>query len=777
MSLNIKRGLNLPFRRHLQDDDNTFLPPPLSAYALALLGTSGDESPIDKKIEGNENDSLRESLKSKLAVHFKESPPSFTHQNQNGTQNSTAFDSSAHNSSSHNISSQNTSAFNTSGPTVSHHTSTGQSNHSFTSSNAHSDNDELHNSHNEQIQTPHQNNTGPSPPVSSVGLAPKRPQLSAFTSHRRSRFARRFAQLGPPKRASEIPDGDSEDKAHSAPSILASDTLRVSPPSLSLELAPRRRGHSRTPPSKRTPPTGPISKKHIPRGTISGDSSFFKSLEKLRKSSLDNDLFSPIPQSSTSLHLPPTLHSQIGKATHELAVKNDSPRPASDFKVFVDNGELHYPSNKQLPHFKSSRPPLKSLSPNKLIPDEDKDGFRKPKIPRLSAPDPERPMKPLHPASVAVPEPLPAVVQRSETTSTRPPSQGSEHSAPNDGKKRKLIFVNDSQYEKLELLGRGGSSKVYKARSVTTKRVYAIKKVMFDQFDDACVNGFKGEIDLLNKLRDEPRVVRLFEHSICDGSIYLTMECGDIDMAHVLQTRIAAGYPLDVNFVRFHAMEILKCVEAVHRAGIVHSDLKPANFLFVRGMLKIIDFGIANAVPDHTANVYRESQIGTPNYMAPEALTEVNNTMTLNRGKNGNTWRIGKPSDIWSCGCIIYQMIYGRPPYASYAGQLRIMAIMNPQVKVKYATHGLGDVAVPLSVIELMQRCLARSPFERWTVEQCLNSDFLKPKAVSKPFIKDIVRSAVNYGYSQRYLEEISNDTYDKLVSSIIEQIESLNYT
>ena len=61
-------------------------------------------------------------------------------------------------------------------------------------------------------------------------------------------------------------------------------------------------------------------------------------------------------------------------------------------------------------------------------------------------------------------------------------------------------------------------------------------------------------------------------------------------------------------------------VEAIHNERIVHADLKPANFLFVDGALKLIDFGIAKPISDDTTNIYRESQVGTLNYMSPEAL-------------------------------------------------------------------------------------------------------------------------------------------------------------
>ncbi len=315
----------------------------------------------------------------------------------------------------------------------------------------------------------------------------------------------------------------------------------------------------------------------------------------------------------------------------------------------------------------------------------------------------------------------------------------------------RIISINGKQYEKLELLGKGGSSKVFKVKSMSNK-VYAIKKISFDEFDEASIKGFKGEIDLLSKLRDQERVVRLIDHCLGQGSLLLIMECGDIDLSHVLAKRL--DVPLDIEFVRFHANEILKCVKAVHDAGIVHSDLKPANFLFVKGMLKIIDFGIANAVPEHTMNIYRENQIGTPNYMAPEALIDNNQHLADSTQHHKSTWKVGKPSDIWSCGCIIYQMIYGRPPYGGYQGSQRLLAIMNPDVKIAYPEKGLGSVKVPGTAIETIEACLHRDPNKRWTAQEILDGPFLKPRVVSEQFINDLVKNAITYGVSKSSIND-----------------------
>ncbi|KAH3682719.1 hypothetical protein WICPIJ_006309 [Wickerhamomyces pijperi] len=328
----------------------------------------------------------------------------------------------------------------------------------------------------------------------------------------------------------------------------------------------------------------------------------------------------------------------------------------------------------------------------------------------------------------------------------------------------KFITVNGRSYEKLELIGKGGSSKVFKVKSNENK-VYAIKKISLDEFETSSIVGFRGEIDLLKRLREEERVVKLIDESLDQGSLLLVMECGDIDLSQVLQRRMSLK--LDFEFIRFHTNEILKCVKAVHDAGIIHSDLKPANFLFVKGMLKIIDFGIANAVPEHTMNIYRDSQIGTPNYMAPEALVDTNQATPQASANAVTTWKVGKPADVWSCGCIIYQMVYGRPPYGHYQGAQRLFAIMNPEVKINYPTTGLGDVIVPVTLMQSMQQCLMRDPTKRSTIDELLNGEFCKPRVVTEEFILKLVENALSFGNKNKLdeaaVKRMASDVWRRL--------------
>ena len=69
-------------------------------------------------------------------------------------------------------------------------------------------------------------------------------------------------------------------------------------------------------------------------------------------------------------------------------------------------------------------------------------------------------------------------------------------------------------------------------------------------------------------------------------------------------------------------LQMLSAVQVIHEESIVHSDLKPANFVLVKGRVKLIDFGISKAIASDTTNIGRDQQIGTANYMPPEALLD-----------------------------------------------------------------------------------------------------------------------------------------------------------
>ncbi|KAL8772292.1 MAG: hypothetical protein Q9209_002504 [Squamulea sp. 1 TL-2023] len=304
-------------------------------------------------------------------------------------------------------------------------------------------------------------------------------------------------------------------------------------------------------------------------------------------------------------------------------------------------------------------------------------------------------------------------------------------SASQSRKKRNYMSVNSKMFTRMDCIGRGGSSKVYRVMAENFK-VFALKRVTLEDQDPAAIQGFKGEIDLLKKLENVDRVVRLFDYEINEEkqTLSVLMEMGESDLNRVLTLRLnGEDARFDITFTRYFWKEMLECVQAVHEYGIVHSDLKPANFLLMQGRLKLIDFGISNAISENTVNVHREQHIGTPNYMSPEALIDSNAASGL-PSSVGKMMKLGKPSDVWSLGCILYQMVYGKPPFAHIANPMqRCMAIPNPNHIIEFPEKAIGGVGVPFGLVQTLRRCLSRDQNLRPTVEEMLapGDPFLDP--------------------------------------------------
>jgi serine/threonine protein kinase len=212
-----------------------------------------------------------------------------------------------------------------------------------------------------------------------------------------------------------------------------------------------------------------------------------------------------------------------------------------------------------------------------------------------------------------------------------------------------ILRVKNVPYAKLGVIGKGGSCKVYRALS-KDRSILAIKKVKLGGMDQKAINGYANEIALLKRLRGNPSIIQMYDSEVdlSRKAIFVVMELGEVDLNQVMQQQTLGSAKesksgnrsaLDMNFIRLTWQQMLKAVHSIHEERIIHGDLKPANFLFVRGALKLIDFGIAKAIQsDDTTNIYRESQIGTLNYMSPEAILDTGSCA------NGARMKIGRVS-------------------------------------------------------------------------------------------------------------------------------------
>eukprot|EP00927_Polykrikos_kofoidii_P028616 TRINITY_DN24945_c0_g1_i1.p1 TRINITY_DN24945_c0_g1~~TRINITY_DN24945_c0_g1_i1.p1 ORF type:complete len:1019 (-),score=137.59 TRINITY_DN24945_c0_g1_i1:550-3573(-) len=284
------------------------------------------------------------------------------------------------------------------------------------------------------------------------------------------------------------------------------------------------------------------------------------------------------------------------------------------------------------------------------------------------------------------------------------------------GKPIKTLYVNDVPYTRLRVIGRGGSSKVYEVKSLAGE-LLALKRVA-----TSCVNHFEAlanEVTLLQQLAGCPYVVQVIDAEVCpeQGLIHILMERGDTDLSRMLQSESNLG----LGDIQALWRQMLEAVHVIHEHRIVHSDLKPANFLLSRcGRLKLIDFGIAKRIANGTTNISREASVGTISYMAPEAVRQ-------------GSFKVGRSSDIWSLGIIFYQTVYKRSPFAHLEPMQRILALQDASVDVEFPPgHRLESYShsTQVELLDVVRRCLNRDPTKRPTI----------PELLKHPFLQDSIR-------------------------------------
>ncbi|KAF9428962.1 Dual-specificity kinase, spindle pole body (SPB) duplication and spindle checkpoint function [Podila epigama] len=405
-------------------------------------------------------------------------------------------------------------------------------------------------------------------------------------------------------------------------------------------------------------------------------------------------------------------------------------------------------------------PPPKSATPKAIIPKT-----ASPKAPAAKSTTNQESKKPSSqtPQSQGgswIPQNL-IVGAKWEPTTTTPrvkdgviyPNPSAEGVGDNPFSKRLQLVVNERVYARVEEIGRGGSSRVYKVMA-HNGHTYAIKRVTRKAAGPE-FQSYQNEVGLLKTLSRNRRIVRLWDADVTDTYIHMLMELGEIDLARLMAKKYTE--PFDIHFIGMYWRQMLESVQAIHEVNIVHSDLKPANFVLVQGSLKLIDFGIAKTISNDTTNIHREECHGTSSYMPPEAFTEI-------AIGNGITRKLGRSADVWSLGCIIYQMVYGYTPFSDFPKLLqRIKAITDPNhgiafpltvdsplelLKPKptesdsnestFASSSSSSSKTPPTppiaqrkvqvghqLISIMKGCLARQPKERKTIPELLNDPFI----------------------------------------------------
>ena len=258
------------------------------------------------------------------------------------------------------------------------------------------------------------------------------------------------------------------------------------------------------------------------------------------------------------------------------------------------------------------------------------------------------------------------------------------------------------RYELEVPLGRGGSGEVWRGRDMATHRSVAIKLVELSQIDDPgmlaeTIGRFRREATVVSGLR-HPNIVGALDAGRMANQLFMVMELAPgISLASMMDERGARGMGLfPVSSVLRITAQVCAGLAAAHEAGVVHRDIKPSNLMVTPQLgVKIIDFGIARLLADNSPRLTLPAQtVGTIAYISPEQAQGLD---------------VDGRADLYSLGCVLYQLLSGRPPFFStLPGALLMMQVMDRPTPLSVVRPDL-----PAGLSELVGDLLEKEPAAR----------------------------------------------------------------
>ncbi|KAI4291060.1 serine/threonine-protein kinase TTK/MPS1 [Pancytospora philotis] len=256
------------------------------------------------------------------------------------------------------------------------------------------------------------------------------------------------------------------------------------------------------------------------------------------------------------------------------------------------------------------------------------------------------------------------------------------------------MLFKEREIVKICRIGKGGYSTVFKV--LMGREVYALKQMRIDDPDHRKL--CRDEIVTLKRLSHGPNVINMIDFEVTSHIANIVLEYGEIDLERIVK---AGG--LSLFYIKYLWQSILRIIVFIHQHRIIHRDIKPANFVLVKGRVKLIDFGISKSMKADTTSVLNIEKTGTLNYISPEQCTG---------------GRVSRATDVWSSGCILYYMVYGRHIHdcKDVLGVLRVMSEERP----------IDFPAADALAVDSMRLCLQYDPTKRAKAAELLEHDFLR---------------------------------------------------
>lgn len=266
------------------------------------------------------------------------------------------------------------------------------------------------------------------------------------------------------------------------------------------------------------------------------------------------------------------------------------------------------------------------------------------------------------------------------------------------------LTLLDGRFQLERLLGRGGMAEVFRALDLHHNRAVAVKIMRHDIVDAIGIERFRREIALTASFT-HPHILGLLESGEANAPhggtvLYYVMPLVE---GETLRDRLAREDHLPLGDALRITREVLEALQYAHDHGVIHRDIKPGNILLSGGHAVVADFGIARPIVRRGAGADDEPtltvsgvSIGTPAYMSPEQALA------------GAT--VDTRTDLYSAGCVLYEMLTGNAPFAASTGQ----AVIARKMTGTFVPASLMRPGLPPQIDEVVMQALRPDPVDRF---------------------------------------------------------------
>ena len=285
-----------------------------------------------------------------------------------------------------------------------------------------------------------------------------------------------------------------------------------------------------------------------------------------------------------------------------------------------------------------------------------------------------------------------------------------------------LAEIND-QYELIKSIGKGGMGEVFLANEKNTSKQFAIKILHSDLSEDAAaLKRFEQEIETASRL-NHANLVSIYDHGkTFDGSPFLVMDyIQGTTLSEWLQENNDLSTLDAINFF----IQICEGLKEAHSKGVLHRDLKPSNILIQHGegqlpVIKLADFGIAriaNESVNYTQTLTETSEVvGSPKYMSPEQCLGIT---------------MDEKSDIYSLGCLMYEVLEKRPPFEG-GNAIQIILKQISELPPKFKAEAKAKDPQIRELEKVIFKCLSKETGSRYESVSVLLDDLETIKSGGK---------------------------------------------